>query len=198
MAQTKARINTLQSVQNVLNSRKRITETQAAQGVFVQMTVRGNGNIIDVRNSEGDLVPAADGSGEILRKKIFNLVCNSDVAIKNERNKDLLRSGYKAEQSGDTEQAAVHYNDYLNKTQVSISVLSTSANFTKIQNGDQVKGRVQLITTDKGSILTLDPSTLSIMAPSAGEDTSLNLMDMMIVEEGTTNPVVEEVITANA
>lgn len=190
MATTQARINTLQGVQNVLNSRKRITEQMV--GTHVVMSIRGNGNVIDVKNKQGELVPAADGSGAVLQKKIFNLVTNSDIAIKNERNKQILRDGYKAEQAGDSAKAAELYNDYLNKTQVSISVLSTSANFNKIANGDQVKGKVQKITTDNGSILTLDPSSLSVVAPGLGEDTAMDLLSMLVEEPAAASEGAEE------
>jgi len=181
MAQTQSPINTLQSVQNIMNSRKKITD--AMEGQFVVLTVRGNGNRIAVKDAKGDAVMAAGTTDVLLEKKIFNVNCNSSVAVKNDRTQSILRAGYTAEKAGDSAEAALQYNNYLNKTQVSFSVLSNSPLFDKIQSGDQIKGKVQLITTAKGSILTLDPKSLSIVAPSLGEDSSFDLTSMAIAEE---------------
>jgi hypothetical protein len=191
MAQTTSRINTLQSVQNVLNARKQITE--AMEGSFQVLTVRGSGNVIPVKTKDGENVPAADGSGLMLEKKLFNLVCNSAIAIKNPRNQAILREAYAAEKAGDATKAAELYNQYLNKTQVSISVLSTTAMFDRIQDGDQIKGKVQKITTENGSILTLDPKSLSIKEAGYGDDTKVDLFAMALSEDA---PVHAEEVTA--
>lgn len=175
MAQTQTRITTIASVQNIMNSRKKITE--AMNGQYIVLTVRGNGNTIAVKDKNGDAVKAA-GSDLLLEKKIFNTLCNSSVAVKNERNQATLKEALAAEKAGDSAKAGELYNDYLNKTQVSVSVLSGTSNFDRIQDGDQIKGRVQVITTEKGSILTLDPKTISVVAPGYGEDSSFDLLSM--------------------
>jgi len=159
---------TLASALKAYQSRQKFTTAQAANGQRVILRLTGNGNIIDVIDGQGNHV--VSNQGEMLQKKIFNTVCNSAVAVRNERNQEILRAGLKAEKAGNSEEAAKHYNDYLNKTQVSVSVLAGTSNFDKIQDGDQIKGRVQKITTAKGSILTLDPKSLSIVAPGYGDE----------------------------
>lgn len=195
MATQSARISSLQSVQNIINSRATITEQM--EGSFQVLTVRGNGNIIPVKTKDGELVPAADGSGVMLEKRILNCVCNSGIAMKNERNQATLREAYAAEKAGNLDKAAELYNTYLNKTQVSVSVLSTSALFNKIQDGDQVKGKVQKITTENGSILTLDPKSLSIKEAGYGDTTKVDLFAMALAEDAPVQEeAVEETVTA--
>lgn len=195
MATQSTRISSLQSVQNIINSRATITEQM--EGSFQVLTVRGNGNIIPVKTKDGELIPAADGSGVMLEKRILNCVCNSGIAMKNERNQATLREAYAAEKAGNLDKAAELYNTYLNKTQVSVSVLSTSALFNKIQDGDQVKGKVQKITTENGSILTLDQKSLSIKEAGYGDTTKVDLFAMALAEDAPVQEeTVEETVTA--
>jgi len=151
-------------------------------GQYIVLTVRGSGNVIDVKDKEGKAVLSAQDN-TLLQKRIFNTVCNSAVAVRNSRNQATLMEAYKAEKAGDHEKAAELYNTYLNKTQVSVGILSGTSNFSKIQDGDQIKSKVQIITTANGSILTLDPKSNSVVAPGLGEDSNFDLLTMALPSE---------------
>ena len=177
MAQTISnRPSTLASVQNIMNKRMAINKQMVGQ--YIIFTVRGNGNIIPVLK-DGEPVPSITGDGTMLEKQIFNVVCNSGVAIANARNQQILRDAYAAEQAQDFDKAGELYNDYLNKVQVSFSVLSSSRFFNAIKDGDQVKGRVQLIKTDNGELLTIDSGTISIKEAGYGAETKVDLLSML-------------------
>ena len=176
-----ARPSTLASVQNIMNSRRLVTEDMATNGRLVVFTVRGKGTVLPVKTKAGDDVPAADGSGEQLMKRIFNVVANSQLAINNKRNQDLLRAGYAAEQAGDTAKAEELYNEYLNAIQVSFNVLSTSSAFNKITDGDQIKASVAKVTTENGSLLTLDAKSIAVVAPEMAGATKVDLLALMAV-----------------
>lgn len=176
-------ISTLKAVQSILNSRKRITTLMAGQSVI--LTVRGNGNIIDVKNKEGEVFIQIGTEDTVLQKKIFNVVCNSDVAIKNKRNQQTLRDAYAAEQAGEVEKAAELYNEYLNKTQISVGILAGHKLYNTLRDGDDLKGKVQLIDGPNGQVLTLDPKSLSIKEAGWGEDTKVDLFAFMLSDENT-------------
>lgn len=176
-----ARPNTLQSVQNIMNSRKLITAIMATSGLHVIFSVRSGGTVLPVKDKAGNDVPAADGSGEQLFKRIMNVDANSELAINNARNKDLLREGYAAEQAGNAALAEEKYNAYLNAIQVSFNILSTSSQFNAIKAGDQIKAQVEKITTENGSLLTLNAKTVAVIAPVAAGATKVDLLALMAV-----------------
>lgn len=148
---------------------------------------------MEVKNADGSPVPAADGSGEVLRKRIINVVANSDIALKNERNLASLKAGRAAELAGDEIAAAKHYNDFLNKCQLSFNVLSTQKAFETIADGDQIKGKLSVVTTDKGSLLTIDGKSISIAKPIVGEVVKMDLATL-IDEPVAAQDVLEPVI----
>lgn len=164
----------LESVKAIFNKRGLITKAQI--GKRVRLTVQSGGNVIDVENSDGEKIfEAGSNDGVVLQKKLFNLKCNSEVAIKNERNKGILKEANELEKAGDAEKAHDGYNDYLNKVQVSVGILSTASMFNKLQAGDEIAAQVQLITTENGELLTIDPSTISIMAPETVAQSSFDM-----------------------
>lgn len=176
-------INTLEAANRISKSRAEITSNDV--GEFRVFTVRGNGNIIDVRTKEGDLVPSLDGSGVPLRKRIFNVKCNSRVAVTNAMNKELLMQAYQFEKAGNLEKSAELYNEFLQNIEVSFGVLSGTNLFNLIQDGDQIKAKVIEVVTEKGTLLTLDPKTIAIMKPqyAAPSTTDLTKFIMAVPEE---------------
>lgn len=162
MATTTRALN-LKSVQSINN--KRILVSKAKAGAKIRFTVQGDGNWMDVQDKEGNFVMSATDNGVILRKKIFNLQATSEIAQKNPIFVKLLIDALKAERKGDVEAASDLYNEYLNKTQISFSVLDNQAVLAKIVNGVDISARVQLITTENGELLTIDPSTISVIEP---------------------------------
>ena len=189
-------INTLEAANRIVKSRSEISQSDV--GEYRVLTVRGNGNIIDVRTKEGDLVPSLDGTGVPLRKRILNAKCNSSVAANNSRNKEILMQAYQFEKAGNLEKAGELYNEYLQNLEVSFSLLSGSKLFNLVQDGDQVKGMVVEIVTDKGALLTLDPKTISIMKPQYASASKIDLTKflMAIPEGGEVEQDIESTTTA--
>lgn len=168
-----ARILTAKSVQSIMN--KRVLVSKSKEGVKVLLTVQGDGNWMDVTDKEGNFVMSATDSGVILRKKIFNLQATSEIATKNPIFVKLLIDGLKAERAGKADEASDFFNEYLNKTQLSFSVLDNQAVLTKIVNGVEIAAKIQLVTTDNGELLTIDPSTISIKEPEILKTTVFDL-----------------------
>lgn len=174
---------TLDVVKAITKKRGTIHEAQEGQRVIV--TVRGNGNVIDVARKNGELVLQAGTTDTVLRKKIYNVVANSAVAMSNTINRELIQEGYKAEKAGDVQMAADCYGAYLNNTQVSISILAGHKLWKTLQDGDDVQGIVQLIEGPNGQVLTLDPSTLSVKEAKRVEKSNTDYFAFMLSEEPT-------------
>jgi hypothetical protein len=163
----------LDAVKNIFNSRANVTKGLVGKRVI--LTVQSPGTEIEVKNKEGENVMEAGTDDTLLMKKIFNCKANSAVAIANDRNREILKSANELEKSGSIDKAHDGYNDYLNKVQLSFSVLSTQSIFNKIQQGCEVAGQVQLISTENGEILTLDPKTITVQEPERVGSSSFDM-----------------------
>lgn len=175
---------------------KRIMVPANAVGKRVKFLVQGNGNTVDVRNKEGDFVTSTipGYEGTVLQKKIFNLRANSAVAMSNTRNRQYLIDALKAEKAGDAEKANELFNEYLNSTQMSFGILLPSNIADKLSAGVEIAATVTEVTTENGSLLTIDPSTISIVEPEVYGSTSFDMNDFIEDEE---EPVeVEEAVKA--
>lgn len=125
--------------------------------------VSTNGNIIDVTDKEGNMVREINNADVVLRKKIFNIKANSEAAVLAAPNAQLRRDALAAEKAGDAEKASELFNQFLNKVQFSFSVLSTSKLFDTLTGGMEITAEVQEVVTDNGKLLTLDPSSITIV-----------------------------------
>ena len=163
------------SVSNIMNKRQLVPISKIGKGA-ITLTIQGNGNVIDVLTKDGEQVGSIT-DGTPLQKKIFNTKANSEMAMKNERNGKLLRDAIRAEKAGETTKADELYSEYLNKVQFSFSVLLPSAVADKLSSNVEISGKVQQVTTDNGSLITLDPSTISVLAPEQLGSTSFSLPD---------------------
>lgn len=163
------------SVKSIMSQRTLIPTSSV--GKRVKVSVQGNGNTIDVKDSEGEFVQSATEPGTVLQKRIFNCKANSQLAMLNTRNRETLQAALKAEKDGNLDKASELFSEYLNKTQVSFGVLLPSATAGKLSNNVEIAAEVQEITTEKGSLLTLNPSTISIVEPEAFGKTVFNLAD---------------------
>ena len=183
---------TSQSLKKIME--KRVTIPASAASKAVKVYIQGDGNIIDVRDKNGDVVTSTipGEEGTVLQKKIFNLKANSGVALTNAAVRQLIIDGLAAEKAGDVYKADELFTEYLNKTQMSFSVIIPNAVASRLGNNVQIAGQVQLITTDNGSLLTLDPSTVSVVEAETFSATEFNLNDFMAAEE----PAEEEAGTA--
>lgn len=163
------------SVKNIMNRRSLITGTEKGK---VILTVQGNGNVIDVTDAAGEPVAnVVAGDGTQLQKKIFNLKANSAIAMANPINKQLLKDAIAAEKAGESEKAHELFSQYLNKVQVSFGLLLPSKFEDELADGVEIAAKVQKVTTEKGSLLTIDTATISIVAPAEAAMTSFSLPD---------------------
>jgi hypothetical protein len=169
------------AVQNIIAKRRIIRLTDA--GEKLKFEIQGNGNIIAVLDKSGAPVLSNNGTGVPLMKTIYNIKANSHVAMLNPRNREILKAAHMAEQEGDTDAAHRAYNEYLNKIQVSFSViLNPGRTHTQFYNGQMVLGRVQLITTDNGQLLTLE-DVVSVRIEEAAKTPTFSLADLMDLDE---------------
>jgi hypothetical protein len=171
---------------------KRVLIPADAVGQRVKVLVQGNGNIIDVKDKDGKTVESITQPGTVLQKKIFNARANSGLAMQNERTRSYLIQGLAAEKAGgklvgtigdkaDTEFTAHDYfNAYLNSVQISFGILLPSNIADQVSAGTEIAGSVVKINTDNGSLLTFDPSTISIVEAKQYGATTFNLEDFLV------------------
>lgn len=156
---------------------KRISIPTEAVGENVKLRVQGNGNTIDVTDKSGEPVQSLQQPGTVLQKKLFNFKANSGIALQNSRNRQLVIDGIKAEKAGDTEKAHELFNAYLNATQLSVGILLPSKVSENLRDGVLISADIMRVDTDNGSLLTIDPSTISIVEAKTYGATSFDLDD---------------------
>jgi hypothetical protein len=174
MSTTQRRM-TLASVKSIMQKRSTIPAT--AVNKRVQLTVQGNGNTVDVMDKEGNIVlsklPGEEGM--VLRKRIYNVKANSEIAMRNPRNMQYLKDAIDAEKAGKGDEAHDLFNNYLNAVQISFGVIEGNAVIDQLANGEEIAAKIQLIETENGSLLTIDPSTISVVKPEVYGTTAFNL-----------------------
>jgi hypothetical protein len=187
------------AVASIMNSRILVPSSMVGRSIV--LTVQGNGNVLDVRNKKGEEVESYLGGGDVFQKKVFNCKANSEVAMRNPRNKAILMSGIKAERSAagtitftlnDKEGAKEYsahdlYNAYLNKVQFSFNIPLPSPIADTIGDRDEISAKVQLIKTDAGELLTLDPKSIKVLDPEVLGTTKFSLPDFE--EEDDYDPI---------
>lgn len=166
--------------QNIIASRAIVKRSQV-DGTF-QFHVQGNGNIIPVTTKDGAQVMSSNG-GSPLFKYIYNIKANSHLAMLNARNQAILREAMQAESAGDVELAHTKFNEYLNKIQVSFSVIiNPGREPIRFHDKQLVEGEIQLVTTDNGELLTITNPRLVAVA-KLGATPAFSLNDLMGVVE---------------
>ena len=105
---------TRESVLKTFRSKRELTAEEVRTGARKLFTVKGDGTIMDVKDSFGNLVMSADGSGEVLQKKIFSTDYLSPSGLQNPIAQEYLRQGVQAEQEGRKQDAADNFNAFLN------------------------------------------------------------------------------------
>lgn len=177
------RLLTSNSVKSIMAKRDLVHDTKIGKKVI--LTIQGDGNIVDVLDKEKNPVTSTipGYEGTVLQKRIFNLKANSSIAMQNQRTRQLFIDGCVAEKQGDVEGASELFNEYLNRCQLSFGVLLPSAVVDQLGNGVDVAAKVIGVTTENGSLLTIDPSTISVQAPEVLEaGTSFDMSDFVIPE----------------
>lgn len=167
------------AVQNIIAKRKLIKVSDAGQLVKVYIASNG-GTTLPVTTKEGEQVMGANGAP--LMKTIYNVNANSQIAMLNLRNHEILKQAMQAETAGNVDEAHTLFNQYLNSIQVSFNVLLTGSNPVTFGRNDLIKGTVQLITTDNGQLLTLDKVS-AVEARELSDTPKFTLSELMGITE---------------
>jgi len=181
-----ARMINMASVKAIMQQRIAVPETMVG-GKKILFTVQGNGTEMYVQDKGGNYVNSAADPEEVLKKKIFNVKANSTLAMGLKINRDLLAAGVAAEKAGDMDEAHEHFSKYLNAVQISFNILLPNKLEAKLSDGVEIAARVQKITTDNGSLLTLDPATITVVEPEYLGKTTFSFDEFMPTEEETTS-----------
>jgi hypothetical protein len=167
--------NTKANVTSKMN--KRLFAPEALVGKTVSVTIEGNGVKYDVKNKAGEFVESVLGGGAIFQKMIYNLEANSEIALNNPANKALKSAARAAETAGNTDEAHELYQQFLRKVQMDFSVPTTSPIVSKLGHKCDISAKLMKITTENGSILTIDPATIRILEPVALGSTTFSFDD---------------------
>ena len=168
---------TKQSLEMIMKSRDAVSVNDVNEKVT--LTIQGNGNIFDVKNKGGEYVQSVREPGSVFQKKIFNCKANSQLAMKDERNGQLLRDGHAAWAAGEFSKADEYYSKYLNNVQLSFGIPLPSAVADTLSNNMDIEARVQKITTENGSLLTIDPSTITVIKARKLSKTTFTVDEVM-------------------
>lgn len=189
--QTNVRLLDAKATTAIIASRAIVKSTQ--DGDTVRFHIQGNGNLIPVTTREGAQVMAAGTDNIPLTKTIYGVKANSHVAMLNPNNQKLLREAMQAETDGEVEEAHKLFNQYLNKIQVSFSVIhNPGRRAVQFYNQQLVEGEVRMITTENGSLITME-NTRPVAVAKLAQTREFNLEDLMgLSEEG---PKAEDVFT---
>lgn len=161
MAQTKL---TSKAVLSFMNARTLIQAND--EGKRVQLVIRGNGSQPqDVKDKAGVLIQSVVEPGTVFQTIIFNTNSNSGIAMANELNKKLLKEGMVAEKAGNADLAHEKFNAFLNAVSVSFNVPTTSSILEKLTDRVHIAAVIVKVTTPNGSLLTIDPKSISVLAP---------------------------------
>ena len=185
---TTSRLLSSSAVKSIMS--KRITIPELAVGKRVRMLVQGDGVVIDVKDKDGELVLSTipGQEGVVLQKKIFNAKANSALALVNPRNRQFIMDGLKAEKAGKAAEAHDFFNQYLNAAQISFGVLLPSTVADKLHNGDEIAATIIRVDTENGSLLTIDPSTISVLEPETYVTANFDLADFEAAMAAETKP----------
>ncbi len=150
----------------VIDGRMSATEDLARKSKLVYFTIAGSGTLVAVKNKAGENV--ADTDGEVLNKMIFNTNLNSGIALNNADVKAAYKAAIQLSKDGKDEEAHAAFQAVANKLQVSFNVIINDGSRKMIdQLGNRVdcSGKLQLIETESGKIVTIDPKTIKVLEP---------------------------------
>jgi hypothetical protein len=182
MSNTNSFLLTAQTVQNIIASRSIVKQSQAQQGMeqTVRFHIQGNGFTIPVTDKSGAQVMDRQ-TNQPLFKVIYGCKVNSHVAMLNPINRAILTEAIKAETDGDTEKAHNLFNQYLNKIQVSFSVILNHNRVNPTFTDKQlVEAECQLIVTENGSLLTFQ-NVRPVAVAKLGKTPEFSLSDLMSI-----------------
>lgn len=170
------------TVQNIIASRGIVKQQQAEIGDTVRFHIQGNGFIIPVTDKTGAQVLDRQ-TQQPLFKTIYGIKANSHIAMLNPLNRSILQEGMKAFSAGELEKAHTLFNQYLNKIQVSFSVILNHGR-TNPTFGDKqlVEGECQLVTTENGSLITMQ-NVRAVAVAKLAKTPEFSLSDLMGISD---------------
>lgn len=181
---TTSRLINSTAARNIIAKRKIFRTSDVNE--LLKFEIQGKGNTIAVTKQDKSVV--LDAQGNPLMKTIYNTKVNSHVAMLNPRNQEILKGAMQFESDGDDEAAHRAFNDYLNKIQVSFSVIINPGQKTTVfSNGDLVKGRVTLVTTENGQLLTVENVT-AVRIEEAANTQVFTLEDLIGITGAAPDP----------
>jgi hypothetical protein len=190
------------TVQNIIKSRSIVKQQQAQMGDTVRFHIQGNGFTLPVVDKTGAQVLDRQ-TQQPLFKTIYGVKANSHIAMMNPINRAILTEAMKAETAGDEETAHNLFNQYLNKIQVSFSVILNHNRVNPTFYDKQlVEGECELITTDNGSLITMSNVRAAAVA-KLGKTPEFSLEDLMGISNEEPNPedvfneLKDDVVTEN-
>jgi len=182
---------TAQTVQNIIASRSIVKQHQAEIGDTVRFHIQGQGFTLPVTDKTGAHVLDRQ-TQQPLFKTIYGIKANSHIAMLNPLNRAILTEAMKAETAGDTEKAHNLFNQYLNKIQVSFSIVLNHGRINPTFSDKQlVEGECQLITTENGSLITMQ-NVRAVAVAKLGKTPEFSLSDLMSIDE---EPAADDVFT---
>lgn len=172
------------AVTGIMNGRK-LTKTSRV-GKKDVFTIQGNGNVIDVTDKDGKVVTSTitGYEGTVLQKRILNTKSNSELAMSNPRTQGYLRDALKAERAGDADAAHELFNKYLNACQLSFGYLLPNDTLdAALGAGVDIAAEIVVVTTENGSLLTIDPKTIRVEEAGVQGGTTFDINSFMEEEE---------------
>lgn len=177
--QTTARPLNRKSVETIMNQRLLVPNSKI--GKRIRFMIQGNGVKIDVTRRNGEFVistiPGYEGT--VLQKMIFNVKANSEMGMKNPPAVAALKAAFEAEKAGNAEEASQRFNEYLNRSQITFGILLPSPLADQLANGVEIAATVQLVETENGRLITLDPSTIAVQEPEVVGKTVFSFEDIL-------------------
>lgn len=179
------------SLTAIIKSRLLLKTVQV--GETVRFHIQGNGVTIPVKKADGSIV-LANGTNIPLTKTIYGAKVNSQVAMMNDRNRQMLKDAVEAENNdADEFEVSQAFNAYLNKIQVSFSILHNPGRaVVRFTDKQLVEAEVELITTDNGQLLTFT-NVRPVAVAKLGTTGEFTLEDLMGLSAD--GPKAEDVFT---
>lgn len=132
----------IETTMRIIKGMKTISPSMATGQVYSGYKVTGNGTKVAAHvSANGKIVPES---------YIYNINAVSTVAESSPKYQQALLAAAEAEEDGDVEKLHDACREIINA--VTVSFNARSAQFTK---GELVKGQVELVTTERGSLLKL-------------------------------------------
>lgn len=157
---------------SIINKRTTLKQSDANQ--LMQFIIQGTPQFLPKGHK---YVSKGEDRENQYDRTIYNLRANSAIAMV--ANKSLFTEALKAESAADAVKAHDLFNEYLNKIQISFSIIENgTASVKRFANGDIVKGLVGT-SVDKDGITAIIVDNVTALAVTAAVKTTFSVEDLM-------------------